>query len=312
MTAALRPRLRALLVSSLFVLGSSFYVLPFSASAQTSLAGRVTDPDGRPVVNAELIVTGNAAAPLRARSGDDGRFEIAGLVAGRYRVIATAPGLVSDAIAVEAPGSLDITLRISAVTETLVVSAAQIGALEIHIWGAHWKTIEHPDRLVFDLDPDGGVTFADVRAAARDVRALLQGADLESFALFTGGKGIHVVVPLDASQSWEEVKAFAKGVATRIAETEPDRFTATMSKAKRKGRIFIDWLRNQRGATAILPYSARARAHAPVAAPVSWTELRNIHTAARWTIADAAELLDRAGSAALAGWGIADQALPDL
>ncbi len=126
MTAALRPRLRALLVSSLFVLGSSFYVLPFSALAQTSLAGRVTDPDGRPVVNAELIVTGNAAAPLRARSGDDGRFEIAGLVAGRYRVIATAPGLVSDAIAVEAPGSLDITLRISAVTETLVVSAAQI------------------------------------------------------------------------------------------------------------------------------------------------------------------------------------------
>jgi outer membrane cobalamin receptor len=127
MTAALRPHTRTFIRSSLFAL--SFFLLPLPASAQaTSLTGRVSDPDGRPVANAELIVTGVAAAPLRARSGTDGRFEIAGLDAGRYRVIATAPGLVSDSIGVDmpSPAALDITLHISAVTETLLVSAAQI------------------------------------------------------------------------------------------------------------------------------------------------------------------------------------------
>jgi bifunctional non-homologous end joining protein LigD len=165
-----------------------------------------------------------------------------------------------------------------------LVGAAQIGGLEIHLWGCHWKALEHPDRMVFDLDPDGGVTFADVREAARDVRKLLQAADLESFALVTGGKGIHVVVPLDASQGWDEVKAFAKGVAVRLAETEPGRFVATMSKAKRKGRIFIDWLRNERGSTAIAPYSPRAKPMASVATPVAWAELSRIEAANEFTI----------------------------
>jgi len=167
-----------------------------------------------------------------------------------------------------------------------LVACAQIGALELHIWGAHADTIEHPDRLVFDLDPDGSVTFADVREAARDVRKLLETAYLKSFPLVTGGKGIHVVVPLDASQGWEEVKEFAKGVATKLAETEPDRFTATMSKAKRKGRIFIDWLRNERGATAIAPYSPRAKGSASVAVPVTWSELQRIEAANSFTIPD--------------------------
>jgi bifunctional non-homologous end joining protein LigD len=165
-----------------------------------------------------------------------------------------------------------------------LVAAAQVGALELHIWGAHADSIEHPDRVVFDLDPDGDVTFADVREAARDVRKLLEAANLQSFALVTGGKGIHVVLPLDASQGWDEVKAFAKGVATRLAETEPQRFTATMSKARRKGRIFIDWLRNERGATAIAPYSPRARGIASVATPVSWTELGRVAHADAFTI----------------------------
>jgi len=165
-----------------------------------------------------------------------------------------------------------------------LVAAAQVGALELHIWGAHADSIEHPDRVVFDLDPDGDVTFADVRTAARDVRKLLETANLQSFALVTGGKGIHVVLPLDASQGWDEVKAFAKGVATKLAETEPQRFTATMSKARRKGRIFIDWLRNERGATAIAPYSPRARGIASVATPVSWSELGRVAHADAFTI----------------------------
>lgn len=171
-------------------------------------------------------------------------------------------------------------------TRAGLAGAAQIGALEIHVWGSRAKKLERPDRLVFDLDPDSGVGFAGVRDAARDVRDLLQAADLKSFAMVTGGKGIHVVVPLDASQDWDEVKDFAKGVATRLAETEPKRFTATMSKAKRKGRIFIDWLRNERGSTAIAPYSTRAKPEASVATPVTWTELDRIPRADAFTVPD--------------------------
>jgi bifunctional non-homologous end joining protein LigD len=167
---------------------------------------------------------------------------------------------------------------------TGLVSVAQIGGIEIHLWGSHAKTLERPDRLVFDLDPDPSVGFADVRDAARDVRRLLETAGLETFPLVTGGKGIHVVAPLDASQDWEIVKSFAKGVAAKLAENEPDRFVATMSKAKRKGRIFIDWLRNERGSTAIAPYSPRAKAEASVAVPVSWTELSRIESANAFTI----------------------------
>jgi bifunctional non-homologous end joining protein LigD len=165
-----------------------------------------------------------------------------------------------------------------------LVGAAQIGGLEIHLWGSRWKTLERPDRMVFDLDPDPSIDFPAVREAARDVRKLLEAANLESFAMVTGGKGIHVVVPLNASQDWDEIKSFARGVATKLAESEPDRFIATMSKAKRKGRIFIDWLRNDRGSTAIAPYSPRAKPQASVATPVSWTELSRVPAANAFTI----------------------------
>jgi bifunctional non-homologous end joining protein LigD len=174
-----------------------------------------------------------------------------------------------------------------------LVSTAQIGGLEIHVWGSHWKTLEKPDRLVLDLDPDPSVAFADVREAARDVRKLLEAAGLESFALVTGGKGIHVVVPLDATQSWDQIKTFAKGVATKLADNEPQRFIATMSKAKRKGRIFIDWLRNERGSTAIAPYSARANGKASVAMPVAWTQLGRIKHANAFTIPDVLRALKK-------------------
>jgi bifunctional non-homologous end joining protein LigD len=177
-----------------------------------------------------------------------------------------------------------------------LVGVAQIGGLEIHLWGSRWKTLERPDRMVFDLDPDPEVKFADVREAARDVRKLLEAANLESFAMVTGGKGIHVVVPLNATQSWDEIKSFAKGVATKLAANEPDRFVATMSKAKRKGRIFIDWLRNERGSTAIAPYSPRAKPIASVATPVSWTELSRIEAANAFTIPSVLRRLKQAKS----------------
>ncbi|UIJ70576.1 DNA ligase D [Aurantimonas sp. HBX-1] len=160
-----------------------------------------------------------------------------------------------------------------------LVGAVQMNTLEFHIWGSRNDRLEKPDRLIFDLDPDESLGFEDVKAASFDLRDRLAELGLKSFPMVTGGKGVHVVVPLDRRQGWEEVKAFAKAFAVRQAEDEPDRFVATMSKAKRKGRIFIDWLRNERGSTAIAPYSSRSREGAPVATPVSWNELATLSAA---------------------------------
>ena len=188
----------------------------------------------------------------------------------------------------------------------------QMGSIEFHGWGSSIATLEQPDRMIFDLDPDPSVTFDDVKRAAVHIHDQLAELGLTSFAMLSGGKGVHVVVPLTPNAEWPAVSDFAERFAKALAESDPDRFVAVATKARRKGRIFIDWLRNQRGATAVMPYSARARSGAPVAAPVAWRELDGIDTAARWTIRDAGELATRAGSAALRGWGVADQILPDL
>jgi bifunctional non-homologous end joining protein LigD len=193
-----------------------------------------------------------------------------------------------------------------------LVTCVQMGSIEFHGWGSRVDTLERPDRMVFDLDPDKDLDFADTKKAAEYIKEQLAELGLVSFALLSGGKGVHVVVPLTPDAQWPAVRDFAERFAKALAQADPARFVAEMSKAKRKGRIFIDWLRNQRGATAILPYSARARAGAPVAAPVSWSELRDLDTAARWGVEDAADLIERANSRALAGWGTADQVLPDL
>jgi bifunctional non-homologous end joining protein LigD len=192
-----------------------------------------------------------------------------------------------------------------------LLSCVQMGTIEFHGWGSGVGHVERPDRMVFDLDPDEGLDFADVKRAAHDISRHLGDLGLASFAMLSGGKGVHVVVPLTPQAEWPAVKDFADRFARALAQADPDRFVATMAKAKRKGRIFIDWLRNQRGSTAVLPYSARARTGAPVAAPVAWRELDDIESAGRWTIRDADELLKRADSRLLAGWGIADQVLPD-
>ncbi len=193
-----------------------------------------------------------------------------------------------------------------------LLQCVQMGTIEFHGWCARTGAVEKPERMVFDLDPDEGLAFADVRKAAMDLRKHLADIGLTSFAMVTGGKGVHVVVPLTPGHSWEEHKSFAERFAKALAQAEPDRFTATMSKEKRKGRIFIDWLRNQRGSTAVMPYSARARENAPVATPVAWNELADMKDAHGFTISDAKKLLDRAGSKSLAGWGFADQRLPEV
>jgi bifunctional non-homologous end joining protein LigD len=172
---------------------------------------------------------------------------------------------------------------------TGLVAAVQMGTVEFHIWGARRDRLDRPDRLVFDLDPDEGLEFARTRRAALDLRDRLEELGLQAWAMLSGGKGVHLVVPLRRSASWDTAKLFAKGVATLAAQSEPDRFTADLSKARRKGRIFIDWLRNERGATSVAPFSVRARPGAPVACPVTWDELSRLSSAAPFGLADACQ-----------------------
>ena len=192
-----------------------------------------------------------------------------------------------------------------------LLACVQMGTIEFHGWGSKIDRVEYPDRLVFDLDPDVGLDFGNVKEAAVLLCELLKGLGLESWPLLSGGKGLHVVVPLDASEDWPRVKSFAERFSRAISEAEPKMFTANIRKEQRKGRIFLDWLRNQRGATAVLPYSARGREGAPVSAPVTWEELDKYGSGHHFSIQDADELLKRSNSKALAAWGKAKQALPD-
>jgi bifunctional non-homologous end joining protein LigD len=162
-----------------------------------------------------------------------------------------------------------------------LISLVQIGVLEIHVWGSRAKSLEKPDRLIFDLDPDPGVAWPDVIAAAKRVRTILEELQLESFLKTTGGKGLHVVVPIQPRTEWDEAKAFCRAVADYMVRLAPERFIAKMTKAARKGKIFVDYLRNGRGATAVAAFSTRNRPGATVSAPISWeeltTELRSDH-----------------------------------
>ncbi|RYM13807.1 DNA ligase D [Sphingobium cupriresistens] len=191
-----------------------------------------------------------------------------------------------------------------------LLACVQMGTIEFHGWASRTDAVERPDRMIFDLDPDEGMDFDRVKGAAQDIRARLSDIGLVSFAMLSGGKGVHVVVPLTPGHDWETHKDFASRFAQALSAAEPERFVATMSKAKRKDRIFIDWLRNQRGSTAVLPYSARARAGAPVAIPIDWDELDGMKDAHPFSIGDAETLVERAAS--LKGWGFAAQALPDI
>jgi bifunctional non-homologous end joining protein LigD len=154
-----------------------------------------------------------------------------------------------------------------------LIGLVQMGILEIHTWNAVVDHLEQPDRLVIDLDPDEAVPWSEVIAAARLVREEFARFGLESFVKTTGGKGLHVVVPIEPKLGWEDVAGFARSLAVEMARQDPGRFVITMSKAARKGKIFIDYMRNLRGATSIAPYSTRARPGAPVSTPLAWDEL---------------------------------------
>ena len=154
-----------------------------------------------------------------------------------------------------------------------VVGLVQMGVIELHAWGSTTRKLECPDRMVLDLDPDTRVPWREVMAAAHHVRERLEDLGLESFVKTTGGKGLHVIVPLKTRHDWDEVKQFSRALAESIVAERPRDFTAKASKRERARRIFIDWLRNAEGATAIAPYSVRARKGAPVATPLHWDEV---------------------------------------
>ncbi len=159
-------------------------------------------------------------------------------------------------------------------TPTALAELAQMGVLEIHPWGSRNEDLERPDRITIDLDPDAAISWAQLAASAADVRKQLKGLGFESFLKTTGGKGLHIVIPVQPEYEWPVVKQFAHAFAMAMEKREPALYLTKMSKAARVGRIYIDYLRNERGATAVAAYSPRARAGAAVSLPLSWGDLK--------------------------------------
>jgi len=193
-----------------------------------------------------------------------------------------------------------------------LIAMAQISAIELHPWGSTEADPLHPDRIVFDLDPGDDVAFAEVVKAAVDVRHRLQRLGLTSFCRTTGGKGLHVVVPLEPVAHWDTVKPFCRAFAETLSQEQPDRFLSTVRKADRQGRILIDWLRNGLGATAIASYSPRARDGATIATPVSWNDVSQKLAPGKFTLRSVPERLARLRTDPWEGFSSLQQRLPDL
>ena len=157
-----------------------------------------------------------------------------------------------------------------------LISEAQMGTLEFHTWGSRVDELEKPDMMVFDLDPDEGMDLSTVRQGVQDMKSILAELSLNSYLKTSGGKGYHVVVPLKPAVSWDAFHDFARRVAEVMEQKWPDRYTSNVRKAKRTNKIFIDWIRNGRGATSIAPYSIRARKGARVSMPIAWDELDTV------------------------------------
>ncbi len=179
--------------------------------------------------------------------------------------------LAEGLVRVQVPASDGKSEYTAIADERGLLALVQMGVLEVHLWGALASDAEHPDRLVFDLDPAPDLDFEATMEGARALRELLEELGLKSWLKTTGGKGLHVTVPITPQAGWDEVKAFSRAVAAELTRRAPARYLATMSKAKRQGKIFVDYLRNGRGATFVAPYSPRAREGALIAMPVAWT-----------------------------------------
>ena len=188
-------------------------------------------------------------------------------------------------------GKADVVILVD--TLEGLISLVQRGVLEIHTWGSHIDTVEQPDLIVFDFDPDLALKWTQVVRAAVTMRDLLQELDLKSFVKTTGGKGLHVAVPLVPQLEWDAIKQFTKAVAVKFAARNPDLYVINMSMKVRKGRIFVDYLRNGRGATFIAPYGTRARPGVQIAMPLSWKDLEAGATPKDFTISSVLKKISR-------------------
>ena len=193
-----------------------------------------------------------------------------------------------------------------------LVALVQAGVLEVHAWGSTVEDLERPDILVFDLDPSDGVEFGYTKSVASDLRDLLSGLGLTGFLRTTGGKGLHVVVPLTPDSDWDTAKTFSRSVAQHLADTDPQRLTTSMAKAKRIDKVFIDYLRNGRGATAIVNFSTRSRLGAPVAVPLRWDELGRLGSSAAYDIVSVRRRLSALRSDPWDGFDDARRPLPSV
>ena len=221
-------------------------------------------------------VTGRPLALVRCPNGAEGQCF--------YQKHAFA-GLTDavDVVKVEENGGEAETLVIHDLRG--LITLVQASVLEIHPWGARIEDTEHPDILIFDLDPGDGVPWTAVIEGAREIRQRLKEAGIESFVKTTGGKGLHVVSPLRPGPGWDELKEFAHAIALSMERDAPAKYISNMAKKARSGKIFIDYLRNGRGATAVAAYSTRARPNAPVSTPVRWEELGpELHRGPLWRL----------------------------
>lgn len=263
------------------------------------LGVRLTSPDrvvypGQGITKAELVAYYEAVAPAMLPHIENRPLSLVRCPQGRTKHCffqkhdtgGFPPQLLSKAIA-EKDGEKKDYFYLTDLAG--LVAGTQMNVLEWHVWGSRFPRIEKPDRLVFDIDPDEDLDFSAVISAAQAIRDRLEDLGLTSVPMVSGGKGIHVIVPLKPGREWPEVKAFCRALATRMAEDEPERFTASLSKARRKGRLFIDYLRNERGSTAICPWSVRSRPNAPVAVPVGWDEVPKLKQANGFSLDAAAE-----------------------
>jgi bifunctional non-homologous end joining protein LigD len=191
-----------------------------------------------------------------------------------------------------------------------LIAMVQSAALEIHPWGSMSNDLDRPNRLIFDLDPGEGITFPDLIAAAREVRQRLAKAKLESFVKTTGGKGLHVVVPIEPGATWDMAKNFCRALAEAMARDNPQRFTATVAKKERAKHIYIDYLRNARGATAVAAYSTRARANAGISTPLAWDELEATTSASQFTLGNFSKRLQHLAGDPWNGFFDVRQVLP--
>jgi bifunctional non-homologous end joining protein LigD len=182
------------------------------------------------------------------------------------------PGIGAVDVPNKKTGKIEPYITLS--TAEALAGLAQMGVLEVHPWGSRNDDLEHPDRIIIDLDPDPAISWTQLAESAAEVRKQFKKLGLESFLKSTGGKGLHVVVPIVAEYRWADIKQFAHELVLQMEKAEPSLYLTKMSKAERKGRIFLDYLRNEREATAVAPFSPRARVGAPVSLPLSWSDLK--------------------------------------